>query len=136
MSTLSELGDYLEGLGVATSAVDLFLGSRPEEPDTVLVLYQYPGGPPEYVQSSFSPIAEAMQIQVVARALKYEDAEALCYAAWTALAPITNATLGGTFYRSVRPNASPSLLMRDPNDRVLFFFNATVEKEVFLESVS
>lgn len=136
MSTLSELGDYLEGLGIASSAVDLFLGSRPEKPDKVLVLYQYPGGPPEYVQNYFSPIAEVVQIQVVSRALRYEDAEALIYAAWTALAPITNTTLGGTFYRSVRPNNSPALMARDPSDRVILFFNATVEKEVSLVSVS
>jgi hypothetical protein len=136
MSTLSELGDYLEDLGIGVQAVDLFLGSRPDEPDTALIIYQYPGNAPEYVQNSFSPIAEKPQIQVVSRAIRYEDADRRAAQAWAALAVITNATLGGTYYRSVRPNASPGLMGRDTNDRVLVFFNATVEKEVSLESVS
>jgi hypothetical protein len=136
MTTLTELGDYLEDLGLGTLATDLFLGSRPDAPDEVTALYQYPGGPPEYVQSSFSPIAEVVQIQVVTRAIAYEDADARASSVWSALAIITNATLGGTHYRSIRPNASPGLMGRDSNDRVLIFFNATVEKEVSLEAVS
>jgi hypothetical protein len=136
MSTLSELGDYLAGLGIGDLGVDLFLGSRPDAPDTALTLYQYPGGAPEYIQDSFNPSAESPQIQVVARALKYEDADALASAAWVALSPITNTKLGGTYYRSVRPNGSPGTMGRDSNDRVLVFFNVTVEKEVSLEAVS
>jgi Bacteriophage minor capsid protein len=141
MSTLSELGDYLDGLGIATQAVNgqggtLFLSSRPDTPDDLLCLYQYPGGPPEYVQDSFSPVAESVQIQVVARAIRYEDADRLASEAWTALSSVTNATLGGTYYRSIRPNSSPGLMGRDANDRLLVFFNATVEKEVSLDPVS
>jgi hypothetical protein len=104
----------------------------PDEPDTVLVVYEYPGGPPEYVQESFSPIAESPQLQVVSRAARYEDAAALAFAAWRALAVVTNATLSGTKYRSIRPNSSPGIMRRDTNDRMLVFFNATVEKEVTL----
>jgi hypothetical protein len=136
MSTLTELGDYIEGLGLGTQAVDLFLGSRPDSPDGLIALYQYPAGPPEYVQSSFSPNAETVQIQVVVRSIAYEDADALASSLWSALAIITNATLGSTHYRSVRPNGSPGLMGRDSNDRVLVFFNVTVEKEVSLEAVS
>jgi len=136
MSTLTELGDYIEGLGLGTQAVDLFLGSRPDSPDQLIALYQYAGGPPEYVQSSFSPTVEVVQIQVVARSIAYEDADALASAVWTALAIITNATLGSTRYRSVRPNASPGLMGRDSNDRILVSFNTTVEKEVSLDIVS
>jgi hypothetical protein len=136
MSTLTEIGDYLEGLGIGTLATDLFLGSRPDSPDKVLVVYQYPGNAPEYVQSAFSPSAESPQIQVVARAVKYEDADALASSAWSALAAVTNASLGGTYYRSIRPNSSPGTMGRDSNDRVLVFFNATVEKEVSLDAVS
>jgi hypothetical protein len=140
MSTLTELGDFLEAMGVAVQAPDaaanLFLGSRPDVPDTVLVLYEYPGSDPEYVQNSFFPIAEMPQIQVVARANRYEDASDLAWAAWSALAPVTNATLGTTYYRSIRPNGSPAILMRDTNDRVLLFFNASVEKEVSVGVIS
>lgn len=127
MSMLNELSDYLAGQGITDP---IYLGSRPDSPDTLLALYAYPGNPPEYVQESFAPVRERPQIQVVAKALEYEDAEDLIYRAWYALAAITNADLGATRYRSVRPDMSPALLGRDKNDRILLFFNAAVDKEV------
>lgn len=140
MSTLTELGDFLETLGIGVQApnpnASLFLGSMPDEPDRVLCLYEYPGGPPEYVQTSTTPVAERVQIQVVARDVKYEDAAYLAALAWSALAVLRNATLGATYYRSITPNHSPATMGRDSNDRPKVFFNATVDKEVSLASVS
>lgn len=133
MSTLSELGDYLEAeVHTVSQATNLFLGSRPDTPDTVLVIYEYAGSSPEYTQESFRPSAESVQIQVVARAIDYEEAKALASEVWSVLACVTNTDLSGTHYRSIRPNASPALLGRDANDRNLVYFNATVEKEVSL----
>lgn len=136
MSTLAEIGAFLEGLGIGLEGTDMFLGKRPDMPDTALILYEYPGLGPEYIQSSFNPISEVVQLQVVSRAKKYQDAHSRAAAAWTALAPVTNATLSGTYYRSIRPNASPGNMGTDSHDRVLVFFNATIEKEVSLASTS
>lgn len=136
MSTLTELGDYLEDAGVGTQGTDLFLGSRPDEPDTVLVVYQYTGGPPEYTQDSFGPSIERPQIQILARAPSYEAADALAWLSWSALSQITNAVLSGVKYLSVRPNSSPGMMGRDTNDRLMVSFNATVEKEAVLAPVS
>lgn len=130
MATLDELGAFLEDDDVATVGTDLFLAVRPDKPDTCLSLFLYPGGPPEYVQSSYAPNAERVQLQVVARAVHYEDAEALAISAWKVLSVVVNATLSGTHYRSIRPNNSPASMGRDQSDRSLVFFNATVEKEV------
>lgn len=132
MSTLTELGTFLSTSMSLTEGTELFLGSRPDDPDTVLVLYEYPGGAPEYVQNQMPPIVEKVQIQVLARAKRYEEASVLAHRAWIALAPITNAVLSGTKYRSIRPNASPAILGRDTNDRLMVYFNASVEKEVSL----
>lgn len=143
MSTLSEIGDFLETVGIASDAgtgahgsPKLYVGSMGDYPDEALCVYAYAGGPPEYVQESFSPSTETPQIQVVTRAVRDEDAEALCMLAWKALAPVTNATLGTTKYLSIRPNHSPAFLKRDSNDRVLYFFNATVKKEVSVAVLS
>lgn len=130
MSALSDLGQYLETAGIAVQETDLFLGSLPDYPDHCLCIYQYSGGMPDYIQDSFTPSVEKPQIQVVARDLRYEVAEALAYQAWMSLAAINNATLSGTRYLNVRPNGSPALMRRDTNDRLLVSFNATVEKEV------
>lgn len=140
---LSELGDFLEIAAVATDGgvgtpadPALYLGSISDTPDTALCVYAYPGGAPEYIQNSFGPSREKPQIQVVARAIRYEDADDLITAAWNALAPLTNATLGLTKYLSVRPNGSPAFMKRDTNDRVLMFFNASVDKEVSVAVLS
>lgn len=134
MSTLTEIGDLLEAppnsLGVAGDT--LFIGYRPDSPDTVISVHQYPGDPPEYVQNSPSPNVEKVQIQVVARSHSYVEAETLAYRAWNKLASITNTTLGGTKYRSIRPNNSPGAWGVDSNSRTLIGFNATAEKEVSL----
>lgn len=132
MSTLTELGDFLEGQALGVLAETIFLGSRPDEPDTILALALYPGGPPEYVQDSFDPSAETVQLQVIARAARFEEADRLASMAWQQLARITNMYVSGTWYRSIKPNNSPAILGRDSNDRILIFFNATVEKEVSL----
>lgn len=133
---MAEIGAFLDGLGIGMEGVDMFLGKRPDAPDTALILYEYPGLGPEYVQNSFNPSAEIVQLQVVARAKEYQDAHNLAARAWTALAPVTNATLSGTYYRSIRPNGSPGNMGTDSHDRVLVFFNATIEKEVSLASTS
>lgn len=135
MSVLDELGDFVEAAGVATGT-ELYLGSMPDTPDDLLCIYVYPGNAPEYVQELETPKYEKPQIQVVARAIAYVDAEHRIEAAWSLLSAIHNQTLNGTYYRSVRPNGSPALLRRDTNDRILLFFNASVDKEVTLVTVS
>lgn len=132
MAMLDELADYLEGFGVGSQAgpaPTLYKGSRPDDPDDVFVIYTYPGNAPEYVQESFTPTWERPQIQGLARSKSYEDAERRARLAWSILSSVTNATLGGTRYRSIRPNGSPALIGRDASDRVLVAFNATVERE-------
>lgn len=130
ISPLTEIADYLEGLGLGIQNTDLFLGRHPDQPDDVAVLTQYPGNAPEYVQESYLPNAESLQLQVMVRSTSYKKAEERCYRLWRALGMITNATLGTTRYRSIRPNNSPALMGRDASNRVMIFFNATVEKEV------
>lgn len=135
MSTLTEIGDLLEanGLGLqGGSTPTIYLGSRPDEPDELIALYQYPGQGPDYVQNSFNPNVEFVSIQVVVRAVDYQAADAKALAAWKVLAPVTNAVLSGTKYRKIKPNSSPFVMGKDSNDRVLIVFNSTVEKEVSL----
>lgn len=131
-SPLTEIGAFLQLQGLGLLNVDLFLGSRPDRPDTLLSVVQYPGDPPEYVQDVPTPHAESLQIQVTARSKSYAEAESKAYTAWRKLAGVRNITLGETRYRGIYPNHSPALMGRDESDRVLVFFNATVEKEAFL----
>lgn len=135
MSTLTEIGDYLESRlsGDFTQGVNLFLGTRPDEPDVLLVVYEYPGGEPEAVQEKAVNV-EKPQIQIVARAGggDYNAADRAIHRAWNILSTVRNMYLSGTKYRSIKPSGSPGTIGRDTNDRILVSFNATVEKEVSL----
>lgn len=130
MATLDELKAHMVAHGLNASII--FRGSQPDEPDIVFVLYEYPGNPPEYIQESFDPQWENPQIQVVARARSYDVAREMAQQAWSIFASITNADLSGVRYRSVRPNSSPFLIGRDPNDRLRVGFNMSVEKEAVI----
>lgn len=129
---LNEVGLYLEEQGVATRANDLWLGSRPEQPDQILYVLEYPGMAPEYQNdgTSTGPVRERPQIQVTGRGRDYESVRALVQAAWVALSRVTNQVLSGVRYIEIRPSSSPALIGRDQNDRVLISFNASVVKEV------
>lgn len=136
MSTLKELGDYLEArptLAGFAQGVKLFLASMPDAPDELIVIYQYPGGANEYIQNSFVPYNTRPQIQVVARASEgnYDRADTICSLAWNALVVVRNAVLSGTKYRSIECTERGSVGV-DSNDRPLVAFNATIEKEVSL----
>lgn len=131
MSTLSELGAYLDGqLTDVVAGVSLFQGTQPDSPDKLLVISQYPGGEPEYVQESFNPNIERVQIQVVVRGQtgNYDQADRICALAWKALASVRNVVLSGTRYRSIVAQGRGTLGV-DSNNRPLVGFNATVEKE-------
>lgn len=139
MSAMTEIGEYLDahGIGNLDSAPPLtYLGSKPDDPDEILVLTPYPGGPPEYTQDSTFPICERIQMQVLARARTMQRAEVLAYSAWNALAVVRNSTLSGTYYRSIVPNASPAMLGFDHRNRAQVFFNMLVEKEPSSVAVS
>jgi hypothetical protein len=136
MATLDELGAFLQSAGLAVEGTDMFLGSQPDTPDRILSLHEYPGGPPQYTQDSFMPKWERVQIQVVARARTYQDAKNFADRVWQHMAVVTNAILSGTHYLCIRPNGSPAIMRRDMHDRLLIFFNATIEKEVTVAAIS
>ena len=140
MSVLYDLAAYLQDHGVGVNEAynstnpgtdyHIFVGSRPEKPDDCLTLYAYPGLAPEYVQEDFSPKYEHPYVQVLVRGRVYADADYKIHQAWNALCTLTNASLGGVRYKSVRPLASPALMGRDINDRTMLFFNLAIMKEV------
>lgn len=128
MSVLDEVAIFLQTAGVGTIGTDLFKGSRPDEPDDCVTIYEYPGNASEYVQNKPTPNQESVQLQIVGRGKQYEVVRAKVKIAWDAM-QLVQATLSGVKYRRLHPNASLGLIGRDNNDRVLIGFNATAEKE-------
>lgn len=129
---LTDLGIYLEQQQVGKRGVDLFLGTRPEDPEQLLAIHEYPGQAPEYQNdgSTPGPSREHPQVQVMGRGRDYEMVRAMVQLAWVALSRVTNQVINGTRYLEIRPSSSPALIGRDASDRVLIGFNASVHKEV------
>lgn len=138
MSVLEELAQYLEDAGVGTVATDIFGNGIPEDDpndpvsDTLLALEETPGLPPSFVHGGDGVDFENPSVQVYARAGEhdYDAAKTLAMAAFTALNKITNETLSGTRYLSVRAVQSPYSIGVDDNGRHIITFSVNCSKDV------
>lgn len=129
MSSLTEVGAYLEAETVGTVGTDLFLGQLRADPDTCMAVVQYPGRGPEFRMGIEGAAMEFPRFQFLSRSSSESTAEANAEAAMTAIAKVSNQTLSGTFYAALTPMQSPGALRRDEQDRVIFSFNFEAEKE-------
>lgn len=135
MAFLDDIGGHLAAASIPTESLtlgtNLFLGRRPDTPDTCVALYETGGTAPELVFGTNSaPPIETRGLQVVARAAAYSTSEALCTDVWVALCLIDNEVLGSTRYLFADPVQSPFALDRDDQDRMLHVVNFLVSREV------
>lgn len=135
MAFLDDLGTYLGAASISaqdlTLGTNLFLGRRPDTPDTCVALYETGGTAPELVfGTNAAPPVENRGLQVITRAAAYATSEALCTDVWGALCLIDNETLSGTRYLFADPVQSPFALERDSHDRMLHVVNFVVTREV------
>lgn len=135
MAFLDDIGTYLAAASIPTESLtlgtNLFLGTRPDSPDTVVAVYETGGAAPQLqFGTSTKPGIETRGLQVVTRAVGYSTAEALCTDVWSALCLVDNETIGSTRYLLADPVQSPFALDRDDRDRMLHVVNFLVSREV------
>lgn len=135
MAYLDDIGDHLAAATIPTATLtlgsNLFLGRRPDTPDTCVAVYETGGNPPELVfGSNAAPPLETRGLQVVTRAASYSVSESLCTDVWVALCLIDNEVINTTRYLLADPAQSPFALERDDQDRMLHAVNFTVTREV------
>ena len=135
MAYLDDIGSYLAGVTIPTQnltlGTNLFLGRRPDTPDTCVALYETGGTAPQLqFGTSTKPGIETRGLQVVTRAVGYSTAESLCTDVWSALCLVDNETIGSTRYLLADPVQSPFALDRDDRDRMLHVVNFLVSREV------
>lgn len=135
MAFLDDIGTHLAAASIPaqdlTLGTNLFLGRRPNDPDTVVALYETGGTGPELMFGTNSvPPLETRGLQVIARADSYSTSEALCTDVWQALCLIDNETINSTRYLLADPVQSPFALDRDDQDRMLHVVNFLVTREV------
>lgn len=132
---LDELKQYLITTVPLTSG-EVFTGILPDTPDACVAVLEYGGVAPEYIHDSASPAIEFPRVQVLTRGAQYdyETARTKAEAVYGALSRVSNQTLSGTFYLSIRPLQTPFVLDasmqggggRDENGRVTVAFNVEV----------
>lgn len=134
MAYLDDIGTYLAAASISPSltlGTNLFLGRRPDTPDSCVAIYETGGIAPQMqFGTSTVPGIETRGLQVITRALGYSTAESLCTDVWSALCLVDNELLSGTRYLLADPQQSPFALERDSQNRMLHAVNFLVSREV------
>ncbi len=132
MPVLDELSAYLAAAGHGTRGTDLFEGVLPDTPDTLLALFEAPGGPPVHTMSggAGSAILQRPAVQLLGRAGRqdYDAARLKVAAAANALDGLANVDLGGVRYVSIFKLNEPHLVERDATERVVIGCDLQIEK--------
>lgn len=127
---------YLEAAVLSTVlryGTNLFKGPKakiPDGPGPFVSLIRTGGPDPEGTHNSVDePAYEKPGMQVVVRALNYDDAEALAIELFKLLWPLQNLFINGTWYREVNVKGSePFDLPPDEQGRPRLAFNLDVVK--------
>lgn len=134
MAFLDDIGTYLTTASTPTATLtlgtNLFLGRRPDDPDTMVALFETAGEAPTLTfGSNTAPPIESRGLQCQIRATGYATAESLATEVWSALCLIDNEIIGTTRYLLADPTQSPFPLDRDSQDRMLHAVNFVVARE-------
>ena len=132
MSTLEELGTYLDSDTSLTLGTDLFLGIIPETPNICVGLYEYGASAPMDFMTSAQPSIEMPRIQATIRGEEdtYATTKALAQTVWLSLSKLRGSTLSGTQWLRAQPLDSPTFLARDETYRPIFVANFQVFKAI------
>ena len=131
MALLDDIGGYVEDNTAFALGTDLYLSLLPESPDNGIVILENTGVAPIFTQGSNNlPKMERPEIQVLVRNTSYSTGRANAETIYRLLTQVTNATINGNLYQRIEAIASPALMERDLNRRVLFTTNFNVIREL------
>ena len=95
-------------------------------PDDLIVLFAYPGGPPEHVKGVSAPVQRSPRFQAVCRSKSWQSAQAKAEQAYGLLAGYSG-VVNGTGYASIRALGEPFPLPLDGDKaRVAINFEAVI----------
>lgn len=123
MPVLDELALYLEQQGHGTRGTDLFAGQLPDDPDTLVSLFETPGAA---LLASLVDQVEERSVQVRARAASYAAARTKAEAIYALLHGKAQATLGGGAFTLIEAKQPPFSLGRDVKQRQEMAFTLRV----------
>ena len=129
---LDEIATRLAAQSVGTVGTNIFKGSRamiPNGDGPYLSLTETGGTAPGRIHNVATAHPQRPSAQVAVRAKNYATARAMAHAAYNALDGVSNTTLSGTFYQSIRAMQEPTDIGTDSIERVMIVFNIEVEKQ-------
>lgn len=127
MGMLDDLGAYLDTNSSLVLGTDLFLGVLPEIPSNCVALFENSGVSPDFTLGTNNlPILERPELQVIVRNGSYSTGNTLADTIYRVFTQITNQTINSVNYLRIQAIASPSVMDRDSNRRVLFTTNFRV----------
>lgn len=121
---LDEIRTFL----LASDVTPVYLANLPPTPADVVALYEYAGLAPEYVLDDPLMSVERPRFQIVARSASHATARLTLERAYRALGRVANQTIGGTWYRRIRPLTSGPTELEPDNSRTVLAWNFEAEK--------
>lgn len=132
MSLGEEIADKLASLGLGVVGTSIFIGMLPDHPDELLAVMETGGSAPTFGFGVPGLKFETPNVQVIVRGARgdYSAPRFTIGLAYKGLSTVQGQYLGLTYYHMIKPIQSPFMLHRDQNERPVFIFNASCEKEI------
>jgi hypothetical protein len=128
---MAEVAGFLQTQGCGTAVGDdIYFGFAPSDPDRVIVVTEYDAQPPERCHGVAGPYVEQPRFQVLVRDTDPTRAMETARRIWYLLDRITNESIGGSYYVTIRATMSPVPLHRDGNDRTVVVCNYQAQRRI------
>jgi len=119
---LDDLASYLNQQGIGTVGQNIFKGILPEEPDTIIALYESGEGAESHLESN----VDKQGITAIVRGSDYSVARVKADEVYKTLHGLSNVVLGSTRYLLIKAGGPPKLLAYDLNKRAQFLITFQV----------
>lgn len=125
MSWIGSIATHLQNEGVATAGTNLFIGFSPDADGTLVLLSEVSGQIMETQGTALAVQKPQLQVMTMGEPFDYVNPKAKIEEIQTLLANISDSTIEGTHFLSIRPNGTINALGQD--DTQAFSFTANFE---------
>jgi len=125
MSWIGSIATHLQNEGLGTAGTDLFVGFSPDADGTIVLLSETSGSIMETQGTALAVQKPQLQVMTMGDPFDYVGPKTRIESIQTLLANITDSTISGTHFLSIRPNGTINALGQD--DTQAFQFTANFE---------
>jgi kynurenine formamidase len=126
VSWIESIATYLDDQGVATIGTDLFVGFMPDADGTIVLLSESEGAIMETQGTALAVQKPQFQVMTVGDSFDYVNPKNKIEQIQSLLANLSNVTLSGVEFLSIRPQGTINALGQDDNQAFQFTANFEV----------